>query len=62
MSLILDALRDAEHELVTLSGLVATDRPDLPLSPETSWVIETAPTLAKVQAAISRLSDSDSGA
>lgn len=59
-SAILDALRSAEHELISLSGLTATDRPDLPISQHSAWVVDPAATLKKVQAAISLLCDSGS--
>lgn len=59
--LILDALISAEFELTVSAGLIATDRPDLPLSANTSWIIDPAETLTKLRLAIKSLSDTCSG-
>lgn len=59
---VLNALRAAEHELIALTGLRATDRPDLPLTEETSFTLDPKEVLAQVQAAIRQLSGSESEA
>ncbi len=49
---VLDALELAKRELVFLGGCTHTDRPDLPLSPETSWTTDVRPVLAALDEAI----------
>ena len=58
-SIILSALRRAEHDLAFLGGCTHTDRPDLPLSPDTSWTTDVTKTLAAISAAIAELGGKD---
>lgn len=37
LAVVLDALCLCEHDFDFIAGCTLTDRPDLPLSPETSW-------------------------
>jgi len=57
----IDAIRTARHDLATLNGLVATDRPDL-WSRELAWVIDTREALAQLDAVLSLLCESDNEA
>lgn len=50
--IVLSALKAAQHDLVFLGGCTHTDRPDLPLSPTTSWKTDVSATLAAINAAI----------
>lgn len=54
---ILSALTSARHDLVFLGGCTHTDRPDFPLSPETSWKTDVSGTLAAIDAAIAALTE-----
>lgn len=49
------ALEKARHDLVFLGGCTHTDRPDLPLSAESSWKSDVSETVAAIDAAISAL-------
>ena len=53
-----NALCKAEYEMTTTNGLIATDRPDLPLTDDTSWMIDYSETLKAVNEAISILDTS----
>ena len=52
---VINALCKAEYEMTTTNGLVATDRPDLPLTDKTSWTIDYSETLKAINDAISIL-------
>lgn len=45
-------LEEIYHELVSLDGLVATDRPDLPLKDDTSWKLDMTKLLKKCEEAM----------
>ena len=49
---ILQTLLTAQHDLGFLTGCTATDMPDLPLSAETSWVIDADKLLKSIDEAI----------
>ena len=53
-----NALCKAEYEMTTTNGLAATDRPDLPLTDDTSWTIDYSETLKAINEAISILDTS----
>ena len=53
---VIDTLKLAERELAFLGGCTHTDRPDLPLSPETSWTTDVSGVLAAIANAIQALS------
>lgn len=59
--IVRQALEAARHELTTLHGLMATDRPDL-WDQDLAWDIDTRKTLALLNAALNALAGSDSGA
>lgn len=52
---VLDALALAKRELVFAGGCVMTDRPDLPLSSETSWTMDVTRVLAVIDDAVEQL-------
>ena len=52
---VIDTLELAKRELVFMGGCVATDRPDLPLSPETSWVPDFSRVVAAIDDAMDQL-------
>ena len=54
-STVLDALALAKRELVFAGGCVMTDRPDLPLSSETSWTLDVTRVLAAIDDAVEQL-------
>ncbi len=54
---VLDALHLAKTEFLFHSGCIATDRPDLPLSPETSWTVDFSRVLEVIDAAVAMLGD-----
>ena len=49
---VINALSKAEYEMTTTNGLVATDRPDLPLNEATSWTLDFTETLKAIEEAI----------
>lgn len=49
---VLDTLRLAKRELIFVGGCTLTDRPDLPLSPETSWTMDFTRVLGAIDDAI----------
>ena len=49
---VINALSKAEYEMTTTNGLVATDRPDLPLDEATSWTLDFTETLKAIEEAI----------
>ena len=51
IAIALAAMRMAHQDLAFLGGCTHTDRPDLPLSPDTSWTTDVASTLAALDAA-----------
>lgn len=48
---VLDVLELCERDFAFIGGCTMTDRPDLPLSPETSWVMDVSQRLADIRAA-----------
>lgn len=55
-----EALEAARHELTTVHGLIATDRPDL-WDRQLAFEINVQPTLGLIDAALIGLCDNDSG-
>lgn len=51
----LDTLELAKREFVFIGGCVMTDRPDLPLSSETSWTADFSRVVAAIDDAIDQL-------
>lgn len=56
---ILDTLELAKREFVFISGCVMTDRPDLPLSSETSWTADFSRVVAAIDDAIDQVVGAD---
>lgn len=56
---LLEVLELCERELVALSNCTVTDRPDLPLTGETSWVTNFHPVLVAIARAKQKLSAPD---
>lgn len=56
---VVDALELAKRELIFVGGCTLTDRPDLPLSPETSWTMDMGLVLRAIDDAIDQLVGAD---
>ena len=56
---LLDTLELAKREFVFIGGCVVTDRPDLPLSPDTSWTPDFSRVVAAIDDAIDQLVGAD---
>lgn len=56
---LLDTLELAKREFLFSAGCVMTDRPDLPLSPETSWTMDFSRVVAAIDDAIDQLVGAD---
>lgn len=52
---VLDVLRLARSEFAFHGGCTTTDRPDLPLSPETAWTVDFSQVIAAIDGAVSKL-------
>jgi len=52
---VLDTLHRAKTDFLFHGGCVATDRPDLPLSPKTSWTVDFSGVIAAIDAAVAML-------
>lgn len=52
---VVDTLELAKREFVIIGGCVVTDRPDLPLSPDTSWTSDFSRVVAAIDDAIDQL-------
>lgn len=55
VGIALDAIRLAQRDLTFLGGCTHTDRPDLPLAPDTSWTTDVSDTLVALDTAIAAL-------
>jgi hypothetical protein len=55
LAYVRDVLLLARHEFDFHGGCVATDRPDLPLSPDTSWTVDFARARAAIDVAMDLL-------
>lgn len=56
---VVDALELAKREFVFIGGCVVTDRPDLPLSPDTSWTPDFSRVVAAIDDAIDQIVGAD---
>ena len=56
---LLDPLELAKREFVFIGGCVVTDRPDLPLSPDTSWTPDFSRVVAAIDDAIDQMVGAD---
>ena len=56
---LLDTLELAKREFLFVGGCVMTDRPDLPLSVETSWTTDFSRVVAAIDDAIDQLVGAD---
>lgn len=56
---LLDTLELAKREFVFIGGCVVTDRPDLPLSPDTSWTPDFSRVVAAIDDAIDQMVGAD---
>ena len=56
---LLDTLELAKREFVFIGGCVVTDRPDLPLSPDTSWTPDFSRLVAAIDDAVDQLVGAD---
>lgn len=52
---LLDTLELAKREFVFIGGCVVTDRPELPLSAETSWTVDFSVVVSAIDDAIDHL-------
>nr|WP_311221361.1 MULTISPECIES: hypothetical protein [unclassified Acidovorax] len=52
---VVDTLEFAKREFVFIGGCVVTDRPDLPLSPDTSWTSDFSLVVAAIDDVIDQL-------
>lgn len=52
---LLDTLHRAKVDFAFVGGCILTDRPDLPLSPETSWTMDFSGVMAAIDAAVAML-------
>lgn len=52
---VIDTLELAKREFVFIGGCTVTDRPDVPLSPETSWIPDLSGVIAAIDDAIDQL-------
>lgn len=55
VSSVLNALHRAKTEFLFHGSCIATDRPDLPLSPESSWTVDFSGVIAAIDAAVAML-------
>lgn len=56
---VVDTLELAKREFVFIGGCVVTDRPDLPLSPDTSWTPDFSRVVAAIDDAIDQMVGAD---
>lgn len=56
---VIDTLELAKREFVFISGCVVTDRPDLPLSADTSWTLDLSVAIEAIDDAIDQLVGAD---
>lgn len=56
---VLDTLELAKREFLFVGGCTMTDRPDLPLSPETSWTMDFSRVVSTIDDAIDQLVGAD---
>ena len=55
LAVVLDALYLCERDIDFIAGCTLTDRPDLPLSPKTSWKMDFGPQKAAIAEARSAI-------
>lgn len=52
---LVDVLEFAKREFISIGGCVMTDRPDLPLSDQTSWTADFSAVVSAIDGAIDQL-------